>query len=330
MKRVLITGAGGFIGGYLAQAALKRDMKVYAGVRKSTDVSRLETGGIELVVLDYSDVESLAKEFRKLNFDYLIHNAGMVSAPSLEMFEKVNCQLFNNVIDAVKLSGIQIEKLAFMSSLAAYGPADPDDFTDMVSNEKEPNPITDYGRSKLKAEGILKESGLPYIILRPTVVYGPWERDLLTFFKMVAKGYEAHIGFKKQRLTFTHVNDLTRMIMLALEAEVKDRAYFVTDGRYYSAEELAEITKEHLKKKTFKVKVPIWVVRLVATGVEAFSKISKRYPILTKDKVNELEQTNWQCDIRPQIEDLGFVPEYDLKKGIPPTLDWYLEKGWIG
>lgn len=328
-KKVLITGASGFVGGFLVEECLNRGFEVFAGVRSSSNRQYLQDERIQFLNTNLSDEAGLTEQFKQHQFDFVIHNAGLTKAQKKADYFKVNSQFTQNVIHALLNSKIP-EKFVFMSSLASYGPADnmPGDF---VKEADQPHPITSYGESKLEAEKfIYSQEKLPYIIFRPTAVYGPREQELFAFFKIVNRGLETSIGAPNQKLTFIYVKDLAMAVVDSLEAQVKQKSYFICDGKAYSSKELGQFTKTHLgDKKTVSLKIPVGLVRTIAGISEFFGNLRGVSPMLNKEKVRELESRNWQCDIQPLEKDLNFQPKFYLSDGLKETISWYKEHKWL-
>lgn len=330
MKKILITGASGFVGSHLVEEALRRDLRVFAGIRKSSSREYLQDQRIQFIELNFGDREQMTGELARNRFDYIIHNAGVVTASKLEEYWRVNFEYVKNFTDAILASGHMPEKFTFISSAASYGPASASDLTDFLTEEAEPNPINTYGKAKLAAEQHLaKIPGFPYVILRPTGVYGPREKEILTFFKLVNRNLEGYIGTRRQHLAFVYVKDLARVVLDATTSNVSQKSYFVSDGRYYAQWDLGKTAKRILNKKTFRIHVPIGLVRSIAWGLEQIGKIQGRQPALNLEKVRILESVNWKCDIEPLKEDLNFQPQYDLEEGLKETLIWYKENKWL-
>jgi nucleoside-diphosphate-sugar epimerase len=329
-KKILITGANGFIGSFLVEEALRRNYDVYAGVRAKANTKFIADKPIHFFRMDFSDPKALARTMSEGPwFDYIIHNAGLTKSQKKSDYDLVNNQYCQNFIDAIAGSGKKPKKFILVSSLAAYGPGDPDSLAP-VKLEDHPQPITAYGRSKLAAEKyLIAARPFPYLIFRPTAVYGPREKDLYLYFKIINRNIETYIGAPIPYLTFIYVKDLVRAIFAGVESEVNDKAYFVTDGKVYDGKLLAHFIKQHLGKKTIRLSVPIPLVRSIAATLEFFYGMSGKTPILNYEKINELSVTNWQCDVHPLQQDLNFKADYDLNLGIYETVKWYKEEKWL-
>ncbi len=330
MKKVLITGASGFIGSFMVEEALRRNYDVYAGIRKSSSTIYLTDTRIKLVELDFSDVEVLREKLNKLPyFDYIIHNAGLTKGLKKQDYFTSNYEYTKNFI-AVLISLNRIpKKFIYMSSLAAFGPGDPL-LLQAVKVSDRPQPVTSYGESKLASENFITSLlNFPYIIIRPTAVYGPREKDLLTVFKLINSNLELFVGFKKQHLTFVYVSDLITAVFLAMESTIINRGYFVSDGHVYDGKMFGNSIKMQLQKKTLRLHLPVVFVRLIAILSEATKYIRRKQPVLNLEKIKELESTNWKCDIQPLLDDLNFKPEYNLDRGIQETTAWYRKEKWL-
>lgn len=325
--KLLITGASGFVGSFLVEKALSDGYEVYAGIRTTSSKKYLRDPRINFFELDFDNPSVLKNKLNEIKFDYIIQNAGVTKAKNKSKFFEINAEALKKLVDCTLATDTPIKKFVFISSLAAYGPADNQPLN-IVNHDSNPNPVTTYGESKLAGENILKSySELPYHIIRPTAVYGPREMDLLTLYKMLNNRIELLIGNKTQKLTFIYVEDLVTAILSVLEIEKNHTEYFVTDGNHYSAEQLNNYIKDVLGRKTLKLKLPISLIKLLAIISEKISSLSGNYPALNLEKVNELKCESWICEIGNLKEDLNFTPEFDLYKGINKTIKWYQDEG---
>ncbi len=329
MSSVLITGANGFIGRHLVEEASKHHLQVYAGVRQGSDVKMLDNLNCELTYLDYEDVGKLTTILTELKPDYIIHNAGLTRSPEYEQYIKVNKNYLIHIVEAVRKSGIPLKKILFVSSLAAYGPAD-FQIGGIVAHDSVPHPVTQYGKSKQEAEIWLKQQqDIPYNIVRPSAVYGPGEKDLLNVFQMVKKGINATAGYGEQKLTFIYVKDLVRLILLATLTNHNHQAYFGTDGQIYGSKDFPEAIARSLGKKIISISLPVGLIKVGAWISEKIGKITGKFPTLYMERVNEIKAKNWSCDVTNLENDLHFKPQYSLQQAIDETTAWYLNNQWI-
>lgn len=325
-EKVLITGASGFLGYHLIKAALQRNLDVYAGVRKSSNIEHLRELPVTFTYLDFSDQEALEREMYERKYEYVIHAAGTTKAKTAEQYNLINADYTFNLARSAHNAGGALKKFVFISSLAAIGPLNSLDKS--ITEVTEPSPVTEYGRSKLLSEKKLTEIALPVVILRPTAIYGPRERDLYILFKTIKRGIEPYIGRMDQRLSFIYAEDVANAAISSLEAHVTG-AYNLSDGNAYDRYDLANDIKHLMKKKTFKFHLPYWSVRLFAETSEAVEQIFNKTPTLNRDKLNELTGENWVVSIEKAKRDLNFRPAYDLEEGVRATLNWYEKFKWL-
>ena len=324
MKRILITGASGFIGGFLVEKALSLHFEVYAGVRKNSDVQYLRDTKAILFNADLSDKKAIKDKLEQFEkFDFVIHGAGITKTCNTEMFHAVNVKNTQNLIESLYETNRVPEKFIYISSLASYGPGR--NGNNPVQLSDEPKPVSVYGMSKLATENYIQNiPDFPYLIFRPTGVYGPHEKDFLVMFKSLNQGLETYIGNRVQHLSFVYVKDLANLLLTALTSSKVQQSYFVSDLNSYTAQEFNQIAKKELKTKTIKIVLPKSLVKSIAAFSGWFSCLFKaKSSTLNPDKFKEISQSNWLCDSTLLVSDFGFTPKYNLEKGIRETIEWY-------
>ncbi len=332
MKKILITGSNGFIGSYLVEEALSRGYEVFAGIRSKSNREFLHGKKINFFEIDFSSrtgLENKLNVFRKEHgkFDYIIHNAGITKAKNKEDFQRVNFDYTQNFVDALIAAGCVPEKFIYISSLAAYGPKND---SSPITDSDTPKPITLYGESKLKTERFLHTlKDFPFLIIRPSAVYGPRDRAFLVVVKMIRRGIEPYLGNGNQLLSFIYVSDLSRVIFNALESQIVNRAYFISDGLIYSARSFNEYSRKHLRKRTMKIRIPAMLIDPLAFSVEKISALLGMVPTFNRERSKEFQAANWSCDTKALESDLGFTSEYNLEKGLHETINWYKKEGWL-
>lgn len=331
---ILITGASGFIGGFIVDKALDEGLNVFAAVRESSSRKYLQDPRINFIEIDFGNCEKLTQqleEFSKENgsIDYVIHNAGVTKVLTETEYNKVNFEYSKNLVEAIIKSGQTLKKFVFISSLAASGPGKHNTDTP-ISVLDAPNPVTEYGRSKLKTEEYLKRlTNFPYVILRPPAVFGPRDADMFSFFKLINNKLEIYIGDNLQYLSFIYVKDLASAIIRATTSQVQQKTYFISDNQKYTNVIFSEHIKQLMDKKTFVIKLPMFLVKIVAFLSEYVGKLTKKPSPLNLDKINELKCSNWLCDANSFYTDTDFKAQYTLDKGIEETIKWYKNEKWL-
>ncbi len=334
MKKLLITGASGFIGGFTVEKALEKGFDVFAVIRRTSSKKYLTDPRINFIELSLADADVLTSELSSLKkehgqFDFVIHNAGITKANLNSEYYLVNTEITKRFIDSLISSKFISNKFMFISSLAAVGPGREDPH-ETIKIDQSPNPVTSYGKSKLEAEKYLQAtSDLPYIILRPTAVFGPRDTEFLTLFSLVSKRLEFYIGTDRQRLSFIYVKDLVDLLFGALESEETNKTYYISDGKNYFIKEFVEAIKSSMAKKTLKVLVPVVLVSAIAFILEKTLRVFGKVPALNSEKMAELTSSNWTCDMTPYFKDISIKPKYDLRSAVNETVKWYKKENWI-
>lgn len=323
-KKLLITGANGFVGSHLVEDALDNGFDVFAAVRKSSDLTFLDKEKVQLVYPDYGNVNALVTLLDKHGITHIAHVAGLTKGKNLTAYNNANAEITKVLAAAATKLRVPLQKFVFVSSLAVVGPAnDGQPLTESTSCQ----PITFYGKSKLLAEQYLQAfTSLPVTILRPTAVYGPREKDMLILIKMVSRGFEFYLGRAAQRLSFIYVKDLTGAIITGLSPGHLGQIYHLSDGVNYDRYAFAAVAKQVLKTKTARLHLPVGVVRSVVSGLEKLRP--GKMSIINRDKLQELTG-NWPCSIEKAKNEWGYQPAYPLEKGIQATVQWNKKQKWL-
>lgn len=334
-RRILITGASGFIGSTVVDRALALGYETWAGIRGSSSRQYLQDERINFIDLHYGDKQKLKAQLNDFvekhgRFDEIVHIAGLTKARSKSDFDKVNYEYTRNFAEALIETDTVPNTFVFTSSLSVMGPGDEIGYTPMCA-DKIPASNTAYGKSKLKAENWLKGlDRFPYLILRPTGVYGPRDRDYLILMRAVKNGLDVGAGFRKQLLSFIFVEDLADVIFSLIERNICRKEYFVADGDVYTDSEFNAIVRDALHKKhVLRSKIPLFLIKPAAMINEKIAALFGKATTFNSDKYRIMKQRNWACDITPLKEDIGFQPAYRLKEGVEKTIAWYKKEGWL-
>lgn len=344
-KSILITGASGFIGSFLVEEALKQGFETWAGVRKSSSKKYLQDKRIHFIELDFSDLDRLCVQVREKNkkhggpWDVVLHCAGVTKCKNTDDFEKYNYDATRNLVQALREEGMRPKQFVYISSLSIFGPirekpVGPDAnglLYAPICETDTPKPNTAYGKSKVRTEHYLRMLiDYPYLIFRPTGVYGPRERDYFLMAKSIKQHVDFSVGYQKQEITFIYVKDLVQAIFLGINKGVVQREYFVSDGHVYESRAFSDyIQKELGIQGLLRIKAPLWLLKCICFISGKISGLLGTVSTLNMDKYQIMKQRNWQCDIEPLRKELGFEPQYDLERGVKETIKWYKEEGWL-
>jgi nucleoside-diphosphate-sugar epimerase len=325
--KVLITGASGFIGRFLTEEALGRGYEVWAGVRATSSRAHLPQDRVRCIDLKYGDppalTAQLAAHVREHGaWEYVIHNAGLTRTVRRENFALVNAEYTRRLLEALDEGGCRPQKFLLMSSLGSYGGGDEKTFRP-VAREDVRRPETAYGESKRLAEDCVeRQTAFPWVILCPTGVYGPGERDYRMEIQSIRAGFDFAAGRKPQHLSFMYVKDLAELAFRALENPAsRNCRYLASDGRTYTDTEFVRLVQAVTgRKHVLHLRLPLWAVYLCCLLCESAGRLTGRATTLNTDKYRILKRRNWTCDIEPLRRELGFSPAFDLQRGLEETL----------
>lgn len=334
-KKVLVTGASGFIGHCLIETLLEQGYVAYAGVRNGSNTHELKQMGAILVRLDMDHPEVLREELRQFreetgSWDYIVHTAGVTKCRDKGDFDRVNYFNTRTFLELLRKEGMIPRKFIFLSSLSVFGPIHEKDGLP-ISEKDEAQPNTAYGRSKLRAEQYLESlHDVPSVILRPTGVYGPREKDYFMMAGSIKRHFDFSVGFRPQILTFIYVKDVAQAVLRSMESGVVNRSYFLSDGAEYSSRDFSDLIQKELGVKGIcRLCVPLWVLKAISSAAQFFASLLGRSSTLNLDKYKIMKQRNWRCDTTPAHEELGYVPQYDLSRGVKETINWYKKEKWL-
>ena len=335
MDSILVTGASGFIGSFIVEEALRKGYTTWAAIRKSSSRQYLQNPAIHFIELDYTHPDILQKQLKEHvskhgAFTYIVHCAGVTKCADKKDFDRINFQQTKNFVEALIAADLVPKLFVFISTLSVFGPIHEKDYQPITEQDK-PQPNTAYGKSKLKTELFLENlTNFPYLILRPTGVYGPREKDYFMMAKSIQQHIDFSVGFKRQDITFVYVKDVVQAIFLGIEKGISQRAFLLSDGKVYQSRTFSNLIIRELKaSKVLRICAPLWVLKIVSILSEQWAKLRHTTSTLNTDKYRIMKQRNWRCDITPAVNELGYAPQYQLDKGVKETIAWYKEEGWL-
>jgi nucleoside-diphosphate-sugar epimerase len=330
-KRVLVTGAAGFIGRFLQVEGQLRGYDVWGSYRNDTEKALLE-GKTKSFFLEFAERETLSKRLIDFanetgGFEYVIHCAGITRPKRIEEFHEGNVEFTDFFIHELLRTQPAFKKFVFISSLQAIGPGDPLTM-EPINENTTPRPFTPYGISKFEAEKRLRAvPGLDWIIFRPTSVYGPRDTKFVhVILNAVKKGFAVRVGPKGQLVSFVYVKDLARALWDAVDMNVHHQIYVVSDGKDYDPSLVNEYLAKHLGKHPVKVKIPRSLLLGIAHVRLFLSRITQKPLHVSPFKIQEITAKNWRVDNSKMVRELNFKPRYDLGSGLKEAL---VEDGFI-
>jgi nucleoside-diphosphate-sugar epimerase len=321
--RALVTGATGFVGSHLVEALQNSSIAVTGLARSASKAADLARQGVRVVSGDLHDTAGLELAVR--DQDVVYHVAGVVAARDEAEFLRFNRDGTRNLLAAVERQGGR--RFVLVSSLAAGGPAPRGA---PLTGTEPPHPVTAYGRSKLAAEQIVRSSSLPWSIVRPPIVYGPRDREVLKVFRLARLGLAPVFGAGDQELSAVHAADLAQaLIAVAGAATTIEGTYQACHPQVFTSGELGQAVGAAMGRSVVSLRVPQTVGRVLLAITEASARLTRQVTILTTDKANEFFQPAWTGDPSLLTRDTGWRARYDLSSGLADTYQWYRKAGWL-
>ncbi len=327
--RALVTGARGFIGSFLVEELVNRGMEVRCLLRKKKSGSGgwLDDQNIMVYEGDITDCATLADAVKDV--DYAFHLAGLTKAVNNSEFERINVNGTMNLLEAIQNINPKLKKVVFVSSLAAAGPAQS---KQPLTENDTARPISNYGKSKLRAEEAVLNytNDIPISIVRPPSVFGPRDKDMFNIFKFTKHGWRIILSGRSRFASVIYVKDLVRGLILVAEKEhASGELYYLCNNESYSWDSFGGEVAKAMGKHTRTVVIPLALAFLVSCGFEFYSKLFRKAGLFNLDKYKELKAAHWICDNAKAQNDLGFQIKYGLQEALQETADWYFANGWL-
>jgi nucleoside-diphosphate-sugar epimerase len=322
--KILLTGASGFVGSHILDSLRRRGLATALLLRPTSNQQFITSHlpHVEVRPGSIGDPESLRQAMASIT--HVIHCAGATKAARASGFYEVNQAGTRNVVSALHS---QVQRLVHISSLAAAGPALPEQ---PAHEEDEPRPVSEYGKSKLAGEWeVRKHCRAEYVILRPPVVYGPRDAEVLRLFRAVKHHLLPRLG-GRQALSMVFVKDLAEAVVNCLtHPTAAGKTYFVAAPEIVTARTMAEEIATQLKVWTLPLPLPTAFLWPVCLAQELASRLTGKPNVLSLQKYAELRAPGWVCDAARLERETGFACATTLKQGIAASLNWYREHRWL-
>ncbi len=326
MKSVMLTGATGFIGSHIAEKLVEKGVLTHLLVRRRTDLlNQLEKRGARVHVANPDDLAGLKDSFR--DADTIIHCAGTTRGLKRDDYIRGNVTFTENILSILG----EPQRIVYISSQAVAGPSNS---RGPVEEDTLPNPLTHYAESKVIAEDRVRDWGKQnrnnFVIIRPSAVYGPRERGIHTYFKLIKMGIFVLPVDGRNRFSIVHVEDLVEAVLKAAGHSPGGETYFVANDEPCTWEKLGKTIQEALKKThVLKLPLPRFTQHIGPFFCDLISLISGKPMFMSSQKMIELKQRAWVCSNRKIKRMVGWKPKIPFEKGIELTANWYIKNNWI-
>lgn len=323
MKKVLVTGATGFLGKYVVEEMVEHGYQVRAFGRNRTIGQSLVNASVTFIQGDLTNQEDLTKACQEM--DMVVH-AGALSTVwgPWEDFYQTNVLGTKYILEAC--SEANIERLVYVSSPSIY--AAPRDQLDIKeSDAPQENRLNNYIRSKLASEKLFKDyPDVSSVILRPRGLFGIGDTSILPrVLNLSQKIGIPLIGDGRQLMDMTCVENVALAIRLALETpQAAGEVYNITNGEPRAFRNLIEETLRGLGYPIRYRKIPAPLVSAISSSLEFIYKSLKLKgePALTRYTYYLLRYSQ-TLDISKAERDLGYRPKITISEGIEQYVQDY-------
>ncbi len=325
--RILVSGATGFIGEYLACHLAVQGHQVRALVRR--DAPKLTERGVTLIRGDVNNTQALRLALQGV--DAVFHLAAVrdVWGTPERVYRQVNVEGTRGLLEAALEAGVQ--RFVYCSSVgvARY----PGNLAaDETLPYSKPTSQVFYHRTKTQAEQIVLDAQA--VVVRPVITYGPGDENgfLTRLITLLRQGQFIGIGNGRNHVDLVYVDDLIAGMWAALERGVAGQVYILSGPAPIQVRALLDEICKLLGRKPPQVYIPTPIALLAGWGMEMFWKgilsplgLSTHAPFITRDKVATLTVDRGFSHKRAGLE-LGYQPQIGYSEGLRRTLDWILGK----
>ncbi|HJA92812.1 MAG TPA: NAD(P)-dependent oxidoreductase [Candidatus Eisenbergiella merdipullorum] len=322
MKKIVISGANGFIGSWLIKGlSQKGQYQIWALVRKNSNISNIF--GIEdvnIVKVDYDNTECLEEIL--LGKDVFIHLIGQMGAYGIseEIYEKVNIELTEKMLALCEKSGVK--QFIFCSTPGVQG------FGHRLAKEEDAYaPRNPYEKTKMQAElSIIKfchGASIKYTIIRPDFVYGPGDYRRVKMYRNIQNKKFVLTTSGKSYLHPTYILDVVQGFEKSIgNQNAFNEIFNISAEKDVTALEYLNAIADYVQSSLIHINVGYGLSILSAGMIELFYKFfSKKEAFVSKNKIDFLSIDHSTCNEKAK-EKIDYHPEFPIRKGMSATIEW--------
>lgn len=322
LKKILVTGAGGFIGYHLANYLTDNGYSVTGvDIHYPEQAADGKQPRFTAVQGDFRDQPLMEKALEKM--DVIFHLASAHLQISLDESEywDINVHSLRPLLELAQRKGVK--KFIHVSSVGVYG-----NLKSWPANEEsECTPQSIYGETKIAGEAEVKkiseETGFPVVIIRPAWVYGPGCPRTEKIYHTLKKRRFIMIGKGENLRHPVYIKDMLEAFRLAMEKDAAIGQVFIVGGeKAITTNELVNAFSNALNTAGPVIRIPYRLGKIIAIISEKFFGIIKREPPISTRSL-EFFDTNNAFDISKAKKRLGFNPKFPFEGGLSEMKIWF-------
>lgn len=331
-KKILVTGAAGFIGGALFKRLVEYGLDVTGTVLYEREAEQLKQHGYRAVVLDLAGDEPWDRLLDRIDIVFNIAALFQETEQGEAMYHKVNVEGTLKLVKTAARSGVA--RFVHCSTVGVHG-----NVKEIPCTEQSPyNPMDEYHRTKLEGElAVLDfarsppEREMVVTVNRPAMVYGPGDVRMLKLFNAIASGRFIMIGSGRVLAHLGYIDDQVDSLLLCAvkpRADVHLEAFNIASGRHMTLNELVASIARAAGTRIPRYKIPVAPVWLAGLACEILCRPLGIKPPIFRRRVGFFTH-NRAFDLAKAKQKLGYTSRVDHDEGIRATLDWYKQHGMI-
>lgn len=319
--KVLITGAGGFIGSHLVDSQLEQGHEVRA-VDLHLDLLQHQSTNSHLEALQGNITdESFVKQIvTGVDIVYHLASAHLDVSLSDEHYRRVNVGGTLSLLEAAQQAGAK--RFVHCSSVGVIGDVE----NPPASETTDCHPTNIYERTKLEGEraalAYFERTGFPVVVMRPAWVYGPRCPRTAKLMRTISKGRFFFFGNGQNMRHPVYISDAVRALELCASTDGVNGEVFIIGGEHaVPVSELVNVMCKEMGLRSPKLHLPIALGLLGGYSLELIFKLIGKQPPFSRRSVDFFLKHN-AYDIEKAKQKLGYQPRIDLRTGIQKTIQW--------
>lgn len=324
--KVLVTGATGFLGGHIVEELRSAGHEVRALVRRTSRMERLGELGVETVMGELKDEESLKRAVEGV--EGVVHAASTMAGPA-EEYVAATVEGTLALLNAA--AGAGVRRFIYVSSIGVHRIKGRKTITEDTPYENDPEMLGPYTNSKIAAElealEFSKKGAMQVAVIRPGILYGPggkWNISRLGY--PVGQAYMT-IGFGSAPLPVCYVKNCAGAIRTALEfPNLNGTAFNIVDDETFTAKEYLKRLKQEVRPGMKIIPGSYWLLKLLAWGLKLANKMVPKIPRPVRaGYLLTCTRRLWYLNDKAKRE-LGWKPGYGRTQALNETMAYYASK----